>query len=325
MKQEESLITSHKIVFLFSGQGSHYRGMGEVLYKNNAIFARSLNQSAELIGQQLGISLIEELYERKEKDFDDLLFTHPAIVAVELAMLDLIQSLGITPDYVSGNSLGEFAAATVAGIWTKEAALEAAIEQAKSIVQSGVEGGMVAVINESQNKLKPLLDKLELYVASENFPNHFTVSGAIKKLAVFQKELDRQDLQFLRLPVKFPFHSPLIPEQTDFLYYLYTSSPTAKPQKGFISGIYNQEMKELPADYFWKVVSQPTNFCQFVKKMEELGPCLYLDLGPSGTSATFVKYNLPETSNSITHSIMTPYKRETAQLKALENLFKTIV
>jgi len=75
--------TELKTVFLFSGQGSHYRGMGETLYKNNEVFAHSMHQSAELVEQQLGISLIEELYRKKEKCFDDLLVTHPAIVAVD--------------------------------------------------------------------------------------------------------------------------------------------------------------------------------------------------------------------------------------------------
>lgn len=109
------------------------------------------------------------------------------------------------------------------------------------------------------------------------------------------------------------------------MYYMHTSPSLAIPSDGFISGLYHQEMKKISTDYFWKVVSQPTNFCEFVHKMEEIGPCLYLDLGPSGTSATFVKYNLPKTSNSITHAIMTPYKREPAQLETLKNLLETII
>lgn len=317
------MTTKHKIVFLFSGQGSQYRGMGEKLYKTHPSFAKSLEQSDSIVQQHLGISLLEELYHKKDKDFDDLLITHPAIVAVELAILDVIASFGITHDYVSGNSLGEFAAGVAAGIWTKKVALETAIEQAKSFSQSRVEGGMIAVINAAKNQWMPLIKETLLHITSENFPNHFTLSGSIAALDEFQNSLKNRDIQFLRLPVRYPFHSPLIAASpADFMYYMHTSAPLQPPSNGFISGLYNKEMKEIPIDYFWKVVSQPTNFREFVHKMEEIGPCLYLDLGPSGTSATFVKYNLSMTSSSITHAIMTPYKREEQQLEALKSLLK---
>jgi bacillaene synthase trans-acting acyltransferase len=316
--------TIPKIVFLFSGQGSHYRGMGKTLYDSYPCFAKSLKQSDALVEQHLGQSIIGELYNRKHKNFDDLLITHPAIVAVELAMLEVMKELGITPDYISGNSLGEFAAGVAAGIWTKEMALEAAIEQAKSIVQGGVEGGMLAVINESASNLAHLLAQNELYIASDNFPDHFTVSGEKDRLDVFENQLNKLEVSFLRLPVAFPFHSPLIEAgKTGFNYYTYTAPPHAKPSKGFISGLYSKELDAIPPDYFWKVISQRTNFITFVEYMEAKGPCLYLDLGPSGTAATFVKYNLSRQSNSITHPIMTPYNSEPKQLQSLRNILKT--
>lgn len=290
------------------------------MYQSYPCFAKSLNQSDAFIQRHIGQSIVEELYERKDKAFDDLLLTHPAIVAVELAMLDLMEQMEIFPDYVAGNSLGEFAAGVAAGIWTKELALEAAIEQAKSIVQDVEEGGMLAVINESKSNLDWLISENQLYLASENFPNHFTLSGTSRRLDAFQKELKRQDIVFSRLPVTYPFHSPLIePAKSGFAYYTFTSPRLNKPSKSFISGLYAKELKEIPDDYFWQVVCQPANFSAFVNYMEAIGPCLYLDLGPSGTSAAFVKYNLSAPSNSLTYPVMTPYKREKQQIQALKS------
>ena len=327
VKTINGMIVNHKIVFLFSGQGSHYRGMGEKLYSSYPVFSDSLKKSDELVRQQLGRSLIDELYSVDDKDFDDLLITHPAIVAIELAMLDLMNELGVIPDYVSGTSLGEFAAAVAAGIWTKEMALEAAIEQAKSIVQVGIEGGMLAVINASENALSPLIDRLNLYIASRNFPKHLTFSGQAVDLDTFQLELQRLKIQFLRLPVRSPFHSPMIDAgKAGFIYYAYTAKPLGRPNIPFISGLRAAPLEGSPPDdYFWQVVSKPTDFRSLVAYFEDIGPCLYVDLGPSGTSGNFFKYNLPSRSESIVHPVMTQYRMEEAQLKSLAGLLTTTI
>lgn len=312
---------NYNIVFLFSGQGSHYRGMGKRLYQGYPRFAKSLRQSDALIQQHIGQSIIEELYEKKNKKFDDLLLTHPAIVAIELAMLDLMEEFGIQADYVSGNSLGEFAAGVAAGIWTKDMALEAAIEQAKSIIQESKEGGMLTIINETPHRLKSLLDKNNLYIASNNFPQHFTISGKTKDLNIFQQALKHLNIPCFRLPVNYPFHSPLIESgRRNFSYYTSTALTFSKPSKRFISGLYYKELQALPKDYFWKVICQQTNFTSFVHYMETKGTCLYLDLGPSGTSANFVKYNLSVQSKSVVLPMMTPFIQEEKQLKYLKTL-----
>lgn len=316
------MTTNHKIVFLFSGQGSQYEKMGEKLYQTNPIFSKSLQESDNIFKKHLGRSLIQELYQEKN-NLDDLLFSTPAILAIESAMIAVLKEIGITPDYVAGNSIGEFVAAVSAGIWTKEEAFEHIIEHTKSIVQTDIDGGMLTIMNESAQQLMPLINKLELYIAAYNCPNNFTVSGSSSSLEAFQKELKQLDILYLRLPVNYPFHSPLIePGKANHAYYFTTPPLLKKPVKGFISGLYCQELQILPEDYFWNVVSQPTNFISFVNYMEEKEPCLYIDLGPSGTSATFVKYNLPKNSTSIVHPIMTPYKRELEQLESLQELLQ---
>ena len=182
---------------------------------------------------------------------------------------------------------------------------------------------MLAVINESASNLGHLLAQNGLFIASDNFPNHFTVSGEKWSLDVFENQLNELNISFLRLPVAYPFHCPLIAAgKTEFTYYTYTAKPLSKPSKGFISGLYNKGLDTVPVDYFWNVISQRTNFITFVEHMETKGPCLYLDLGPSGTSATFVKYNISQHSSSITHPIMTPFKGELKQLQSLKNLLK---
>ncbi len=317
---------NYKIVFLFSGQGSHYRGMGQKLYEQNEVFRKSLEQSDYIIQKYLHRSIVDELYHKKQLDFDDLLITHPAIVAIETAMYTTLRSIGIQPDYVLGNSLGEFTSAFVKGVWTAQAALEAAIQQAVSITSNAKKGGMLAVIHSKTSELQNLYNKYNLFLASDNFDGHFTVSGLSQNLDIFQKELENRNMQFLRLPVAYAFHSPLIDEGHEgFNNYMNHTASLSKPAPGFISGIFGKEVHTLPINYFWQVVTQYSNFNNVVQYMEEKGPCLYIDLGPSGTSATFVKYNLPSTTVSKTFQIMTPFKREVEQLKSLQEFVNNLL
>jgi bacillaene synthase trans-acting acyltransferase len=305
-----------KIVFLFSGQGSQYRGMGQQLFEKNEVFRNSLMHSDSIVRKQLNRSLIDELYAQKDPVFKDLLITHPAIVAVEVAMHHVMKKMNICFDYVSGNSLGEFAAAVAAGIWDEKTAIQTCIEQAKSIVRHSEEGGMIAVLSERTNEIEQVYKDYDLYLAGENFKGHFTVAGISRNLGKFLSYLSKHSIPCFQLPVSFPFHSPVMDvAYTDFSYYMSGMRLLYKPHPGFISGIMGQDAAQLQADYFWHVARRPTNFIRFMKEMELKGPCLYIDLGPSGTSATFVKYNIPVSSASKVIEIITPYKTELKQLE----------
>lgn len=312
-----------KTVFLFSGQGSQYRKMGEVLYRANPAFAESLDKSEAIFRRVIGRSLIDELYYETDERFDDLMVTHPAIVAVEIAMIHLMQEERIEPDYVSGNSLGEFAAAVAAGIWSHERALEAAIEQAISIVEGNVaKGGMMAVMTNDEEALLDQMDEHNLYLASKNCPGHYTLSGSADNLRRMRLTLDHNKIPYVTLPVDYPFHCSLIEEgYNSFKYYTHSTPSLAEASTKFISGLYAQPAEQVPLYYFWYAISQQSDFTSLISFMEDKGPCLYVDLGPSGTAATFVKYNLHDHSQSRTHIIMSPYKREVTQLDALREIY----
>ncbi|WP_340201880.1 acyltransferase domain-containing protein [Ascidiimonas sp. W6] len=311
---------NHKIIFLFSGQGSQYRGMGQSLYEKNLVFRASLEKSDLIVRQLLNRSLIYELYESKDKDFDELLITHPAIVAVEIAMFEVLQSMNINPDYVCGNSLGEFAAAFASNVWDLETAIRFSIEQAKTIVNTGLEGGMLAVIDNEKKLDKQRYLDYDLFLASDNFEGHYTLSGSVKNLDSFQIDSTKKGVNFVRLPVKIPFHSSLLFNELSHVKYpTINNLGLRNPTSGFVSGMKCKELNILPTNYFEQVISLYMNYTKTINYLEEKGACFYIDLGPSGTSATFTKYNLDTKSNSKTFQIMTPFKREVQQLNELKN------
>ncbi|MGN7825033.1 acyltransferase domain-containing protein [Chitinophaga sp. 22536] len=310
-----------KTVFLFTGQGSQYRGMGEQLFRSEKVFSDSLEKSSAIVRKQLGTDLIAELYTVKGPVFDDLLITHPAIVAVEIAMYRLLCSKDIVPDLVAGNSLGEFAAAVVAGVWSDEDALEAAIEQAKALIRHCADGGMTAVINCSRPYLEQLCSQYGLSLASDNTSGHFTVSGDATCLVKLEEVLKSAGIPYIKLPVRYAFHSPRIAEAAGgFAYYMACAQQLRPARRGFISAMTCASQEQLPADYFWQAISNHTSFPALCHYMEQQGPCVYIDLGPSGTAATFFKHNLGSGSLSRSLPIMTPFQKEKQQLNMLHEL-----
>jgi len=127
--------------------------------------------------------------------------------------------------------------------------------------------------------------------------------------------------QSLQLPVAYPFHTPLLNNlKSSFDYHLACSGNWPAAVNGFISGSEAQIITTIDDSYFWNAITKPINFPALIKYTETNGPVLYVDLGPSGTSATFIKYNLPKNSQSIVLPIMTQYKQELSQLEKLQRL-----
>lgn len=301
-----------KIIALFSGQGSHYRGMGKGLFESNPIFRDEIIKADSYVQKLIGRSLINELFSVTDNmEWDDLLVTHPAIIAVENALFQMMKKESVLPDYVLGNSLGEYSALIAAGMISLEDGLEICIEQAKLILKHRIEGGMTTVINSVETRVNGLYEKYNLTLVSDNFIGHYTLSGDTTNLHQFEVELQRQSVQFVRLNVAHPFHSNLMDSiKNEYLQLLSYYSLQEAKDVSFISGIYKKEMFTVEAEYFWDVTRNYTNFSDTIMNLEEKGRNYYLDLGPSGTMATFIKYSLSDSSLSKVFSIMSPFHQD---------------
>lgn len=306
-------------IFMFSGQGSHYFQMGKELFESNAVFRGWMHELDAVAEEGVGESVLEALYAQnrgKGDVFDRLRLTHPAIFMVEYALAQTLVSAGVRPDRVLGVSLGSFAAAALAGRVDPERALRAAIRQAIAVEKHCPPGGMLAVLADPALFEESFIaNRSEL--AAINFPKHFTVTGPSAELDAIESELKRREITSFRLPLSFAFHSRWIDAacmhvETDTEW---APSGSASPplecceSKGTIDA--------LPGDYFWRVVRRPIFFRETIAGLERLGAHRYVDVGPAGTLATFLKYGLASESKSITHALMTPYGRETANLASL--------
>lgn len=301
-----------KTVFLFSGQGSHYYQMGKALYDRNDVFRRWMLKLDTVARDLSGNSVIEQIYSAgrtKGDAFERTTLSHPAIFMVEFSLARSLIDNGVTPDIALGASLGSFAAAAIAGLIEVEDALEMVIRQAVVLDASCQAGGMLAVLADPRLFEENFMRE-HSELAAINFSSHFVVSASRRGCAEIETALRERNVSYQRLPVSIAFHSRWI-EAARVPFAPFMQSVGRRSGHLALACCESARLlAELPHDYFWRVVRNPIRFREMAAGLESAGPHRYIDVGPAGTLATFLKYGLPETSSSTTHAILTPYGNE---------------
>lgn len=309
-----------KTVFMFSGQGSQYFQMGKDLFEQHNVFRDWMRRLDDMAWSINGTRVNEAIYGSPKSDvFARTRLTHPAIFMVEYALAQCLMHEGIEPDLVLGASLGSFTAAAVSGSLTVEQAMAAVLEQAAGFERECLPGGMIAVLGapDLYEQEAFLRDRSEL--AGINFHSHFVVSAEFDELDIIEAELKRRDLTFQRLAVSYAFHSRWI-DKAGAGFRAFMRGVSVKPAA--IPMVCCQRaavLNQLPDDYFWRVVRHPIRFNETVALLERQGSHRYIDVGPSGTLAAFIKYSLAQDSRSSMHAILTPFGREHRNFAALLN------
>ncbi len=307
------------IVFMYSGQGSQYYHMGRSFFDENPVFRNQMLKGDRVFQEMTGFSLIQQLYNDaidKIQPMTQTLLTHPAIFMLECALTQVLLDKNIIPNSVLGTSLGEFAAAVSAGMISFEAGLTAVIQQAQ-FMSACPAGSMLAIIHDPDiyHTQAYLHEHSEL--AAVNFDAHFVVAGTTEALNAIVKKLNEYSISSLMLPVTQAFHSKLINgAQAPFLQAL-ESMQINKPTLPYISCASGGLLSSITPAHFWNIAKQPILFQQTIQALEHQNPAIYIDLGPSGTLATFVKYNLSVHSSSSQHTILAPFGNDNKNLEKL--------
>ena len=306
-------------VFMLSGQGSQYFHMGRALYDGNDTFRDWMIRLDEIARRSSGESVIDTLYSGvhgKGDPFDRTLLTHPAIFMVEYSLAQTLIHAGVWPDMVLGVSMGSFAAAAVAGFIDVEDALTAVIRQAIALEEWCEPGGMTAVLADPALFGEDFLSgRSEL--AAVNFSSHFVVSAKRTELAEIEAALKQRKVGHQRLPVSFPFHSRGIDQAKAPFRSFMRSIQCKQGQLPLVCCDHTTILSGLSDDYFWDIVRHPIRFRETTARLEQERARRYIDVGPAGTLATFLKYGLPATTKSTVHAILTPFGFDQKNLAAV--------
>jgi bacillaene synthase trans-acting acyltransferase len=308
-----------KTVFMFSGQGSQYYQMARPLFEQNTVFRDCMLRMDASVRSLCGISVLDHLYSpanAKGAVFDRLALTHPAIFMVEYSLAEALIAAGIAPDVTLGASLGSFAAATTAGHIGADEALELVVRHAAVIEKHCRPGAMLAILGPPALYQEDFM-RTRSELAAVNFDTHFVVSACQESCAEIEDQLRRRSVTFQRLPVGFAFHSRWIEEAREPLLAIGSRLPRRAGALPMMCCEQAQAPSELSDAYFWNVARRRIRFRETVETLERDGLHRYVDTGPGGTLATFLKYTLPPSAQSRIHSVLTPYGRDRENFAAL--------
>lgn len=301
-----------KTTFVFSGQGSQHYQMARSLFDREPVFNRWMVRLDALARELCGTSVLETVYSDRHRvgdSFDRTLLTHPAIFMVEYSLAEALIDSGVVPDTVVGASLGSFAAAAVAGFVDVEQALTAVVGQARALEARCEAGAMLAVFgNPDLHWTATLREHTEL--AAVNFSSHFVIATPIDHVASVEAQLKRTDLSYQRLPVSYAFHSRWIDAAREPFHGFTHSVRWQKGRLPLVCCDRAATLAELPSGFFWDVVRRPIRLRHAIEHLEQGDPRAYIDVGPGGTFATFLKYGLPEHTRSSVRPILSPYGRD---------------
>ena len=279
-----------KTAFIFPGQGAQVCGMGKDFYEGTEIGRQIFDRATEL----LGFSVPELCFEPNDR-LDITEYTQAAMVTTSVAMLKVLEDMGIRADVAAGLSLGEYPALVAAGAMSVDDAIRT-VRQRGILMQEAVPvgiGGMSAVLGMTAEQVSAVVEPLEcVQVANYNCPGQIVISGKLEAVELAAEKLKEAGARrILPLNVSGPFHSCLLEEAGEKLGEFLEQVEIQEPMIPYVANVTAEYVKSAAEvkPLLKKQVSSSVRWQQSMEAMIADGVDRFIEIGPGKTLAGFAK------------------------------------
>ena len=278
------------VAFLFTGHGSQYVNMGRRLYETQPVFQQAFDRCDALFREYIDKSLGEIVFAQDGADgslLDNMAYAQPVLFALQYALAQLWLSWGVTPSVVTGHSLGEYAAAVIAGVFGLEDGVKLVAARGRLMNTLPEAGEMVVVFADEATVAAAVQPhSARVSVAVINGPTNIVISGGKEATAAVLETLKLQGIKSRKLAVAQASHSPMLDPMLDEFEAIAATVRFHDPEITLVSSLTGKviEGEEVSnASYWRRHIRQPVRFADAINTIYGEGTRTYIEIGPNPT------------------------------------------